>query len=57
LGFPLKPTAHFEEEFQYLVDGFAFGIDWGSNSIQVENSGTCPAQPTVFEIRNIRYEK
>lgn len=47
------------KDFQNVVGGFAWVIDWGSNGVVVENPGTCPPQPKVFkiEIRNIRYEK
>jgi hypothetical protein len=48
-----------KEEFMNVIGGFAWVITWGSNDIQVNETGTGPEQSKTFEIeiRNIRYKK
>jgi hypothetical protein len=57
--FQVTLAEHIEDHFKYVVGGFAWIIDWGSNNIELDNPGTCPLQPKIIqiEIRNIRYER
>ena len=57
--FQVNLSDHPEDDFQYVVGGFSWVIDWGSNQVDLDNPGTCPEQPKTFtiEIRNIRYER
>jgi hypothetical protein len=46
-----------KEEFQYVVGGFAWVINWGSNGVKLNEEGTGSEELKTFiiEIRNIEY--